>query len=552
MILAVWVSIAVVNVYLFVVLWQGYRVIEKNVADQARSLARSAAQHATATIDRTNLSLLSVTAYLRPDDCLQAKAMPAARRQFLENLLKQHQSRTAGIVSMSLTDADGYVFANSVGVNPGLSLGDRKYFLELKNSAGTQLVVSDVIKGRVSGKWGIQIARRIDLPDGTFAGMIVANLGLTENFERFYASIDLGPGTLISLRDGGNRILVRYPVVEETLGKVLTGSAGVAAVLTGDEESIVTSKSPIDHVVRITATQKLPRLPIFAIAGISKNAALQPWFLELVGAILVMLATILGASLITRMARLREASLLELAEAKDAAETASAMKTRFLTAASHDLRQPIQAINLFLHSLERTGLRAEQAKIAHHLFMSAHSLGEVLNALLDISKIDAGFVEANQEATDIAGILHRIGGEMAPMAAERHLKFKVRVPRGSLEVMTDPYLLAGILRNILGNAIKYTEQGGVLVGVRRRNGRAVIQVWDTGIGIAPEHMKHVFEEFFQVGNPERDKGKGLGLGLSIVKRLAGLIDAEVRCHSRSGRGTLFEVGIPRVTRLHEK
>jgi signal transduction histidine kinase len=297
-------------------------------------------------------------------------------------------------------------------------------------------------------------------------------------------------------------------------------------------------------VVRITAISKVPEFPIFALVGLSRSVALRPWYRELIGSVLMMLATVLGAGVITRMLRSNERSMVELGAAKEAAETASAMKTRFLTAASHDLRQPIQAINLFLHSLERTGLSDDQRKIFHHLFMSAHSLGDVLNALLDISKIDAGFVDVHLEVTPANDLLRKIESEMAPMAAARNLEFDVHYLRHDLSLITDPYLLTGILRNVVGNAIKYSEHGGVLIGIRRRGEGAVIQVWDTGIGIAPEHLKHVFEEFFQVGNPERDKTKGLGLGLSIVKRLAGLIDAELRCRSRLGRGTLFEIGLP--------
>lgn len=234
----------------------------------------------------------------------------------------------------------------------------------------------------------------------------------------------------------------------------------------------------------------------------------------------------------------------ELIAAGQAAEDASLAKTRFLAAASHDLRQPIQAINLFLDALNRTTLSEEQKEISAYLALAVHSLGELLGGLLDISKLDAGIVEPHLAPVDIGDVLRRIEAEVAPLMPEKNLHFRLFPGRHSLRLSTDPDLLLRILRNVAGNAVKYTENGGILVGARRRGDRCVIQVWDTGPGIAPQHINKIFEEYFQIGNPQRDKTKGLGLGLAIVRRLAKLIGAEVHCRSRLGRGTVFEIGLP--------
>lgn len=234
----------------------------------------------------------------------------------------------------------------------------------------------------------------------------------------------------------------------------------------------------------------------------------------------------------------------ELIAARQAAENSSLAKTRFLAAASHDLRQPIQAINLFLDALNRTTLSDGQKEISGYLSMAVRSLGELLNGLLDISKLDAGIFEPHLELTDTENVLRRIESEFAPTVPERNLHFKRFSRLQGLALHADPELLLRILRNIVGNAVKYTEHGGILVGARRRGDRGVIQVWDTGIGVAPEHMSQIFEEYFQISNPERDKTRGLGLGLAIVRRLAKLIDGEVNCRSRLGRGTVFEISLP--------
>jgi signal transduction histidine kinase len=238
------------------------------------------------------------------------------------------------------------------------------------------------------------------------------------------------------------------------------------------------------------------------------------------------------------------AANVELQSAKEAAEAATVAKSRFLAAASHDLRQPIQAINLFQNALNRSGLTDEQQRISDYLTVSAQSLGELLNTLLDISKLDAGAIVASPHLIDVHELFSNIDAEFAPLAAAKSLRFKLFYPHGVMALFTDLNLLHALLRNLIGNAIKYTEQGGILVALRRRGDQAVMQVWDSGIGIAAEHLDPIFDEYFQVANPERDKTKGLGLGLSIVKRQARLLATEIVCHSRLGRGSVFEFRLP--------
>lgn len=254
--------------------------------------------------------------------------------------------------------------------------------------------------------------------------------------------------------------------------------------------------------------------------------------------------TVIGIFGISRDITEGKQAEVELIAAKHTAETASLAKTRFLAAASHDLRQPIQAINLFNDALGRTELSEEQKRISHYLSLSVHSLGDLLNALLDISKLDAGIVKPFPVAMKAEELFHSIDAQFAPLAAEKHLRFMFYYPAKEMTVFTDPKLLLSLLGNLIGNAIKYTEQGGILVGIRRRGDRGLIQVWDTGIGIAPEHMGDIFQEYYQVGNPARDRLKGLGLGLSIVKRFAQLLNTEVKCQSHLGRGTVFEISLP--------
>ncbi len=242
--------------------------------------------------------------------------------------------------------------------------------------------------------------------------------------------------------------------------------------------------------------------------------------------------------------RLVEERTAELSVAKEEAEEANRGKSRFLAAASHDLRQPIQAISLFEHALGKTPLNEEQRRIAAYLAQATRSLAEILNTLLDVSRFDSGIVQAHPERVAGTALFRDVETEFAPLALAKGLRFKLFFPDREIVLLTDVELLHCVLRNLIGNAIKYTETGGVLVGLRRRGGDAIIQVWDTGIGIAPEHVEVIFDEYFQVGNPERDRTKGLGLGLAIARRSVRILGGRLTCRSRPGKGSLFEVSIP--------
>ena len=236
-----------------------------------------------------------------------------------------------------------------------------------------------------------------------------------------------------------------------------------------------------------------------------------------------------------------EAQLDETRAARDAAETANRAKTRFLAAASHDLRQPLHALGLFAARLSDRTRDPEDAALVQRISTSVASLESLFSALLDISRLEAGVVAADTRALALDPLLARLANDFAPEAIEKGLRFAVVPTR--LAVRSDPVLLERILRNLVANALRYTREGGVVVGARRRGAQASIEVWDSGPGIAPEHLDRVFEEFYQVGNPERDRSRGLGLGLAIVRRLAKLLGHEIDVASRPGRGSVFRLRV---------
>ncbi len=240
---------------------------------------------------------------------------------------------------------------------------------------------------------------------------------------------------------------------------------------------------------------------------------------------------------------------LDLAEdmriQKERADQANAAKSSFLAAASHDLRQPIHALGLFIGALRGRKMDKESRQIVDHIDRSVGAMDDLFASMLDISKLDAGVVQARLETVAIAPLLERLCRDHSGEAADKGIT--LRLVTSSAWVISDPVLLERIIRNLVANAVRYTGSGGVLVGCRRRAGALSIEIWDTGSGISTADQSRIFDEFYQVGNPERDRTKGLGLGLAIVKRIAPLIGATLTLESASGRGSAFRLSVPLCT-----
>jgi signal transduction histidine kinase len=236
-----------------------------------------------------------------------------------------------------------------------------------------------------------------------------------------------------------------------------------------------------------------------------------------------------------------------LEEERDRAQAADRAKTRFLAAASHDLRQPIHALSLLIATLAALGQRgAVQSGDARDLAGKAKSivgnLSALLNGLLDISRLDAGVVTVAKETVNLSQLFHQLSNEFASVANDRGLDW--RVVENHLQVDSDPMMLKRVMGNLLSNAFRYTGSGGVLLGCRRRGAAVEIQVWDTGPGIPADQQAMVFEEFVQLQNPARDRTQGLGLGLAIVRRTAVLLQHPLKLVSVTGRGSMFSVTVP--------
>lgn len=234
----------------------------------------------------------------------------------------------------------------------------------------------------------------------------------------------------------------------------------------------------------------------------------------------------------------------KLIREKNSVEFASMSKSRFLAAAGHDLRQPVHSLTMLAEAL-RGEVKTRVAKeLVENVNASVGSLDNLLTDLLDISRLDAGLVNDRKLPVNIRPIVESIVEDLRPQADTANLYLRVRL--SDTYVYSDPLLLATIIRKLIGNAVKFTRHGGVLVGLRRRSDKVLLQVWDSGPGIAKESYEDIFIEFHQLSSV-RQYSKGLGLGLSIGKRLAGLLGHDLRLRSRVGKGSVFELELARIS-----
>ncbi|HEY4140190.1 MAG TPA: hybrid sensor histidine kinase/response regulator [Pseudolabrys sp.] len=263
--------------------------------------------------------------------------------------------------------------------------------------------------------------------------------------------------------------------------------------------------------------------------------------------IMALLARAFGGILVTSLCLQFE----NLALANDArlqkenAEEANKAKSRFLAAASHDLRQPVHALEMFVGALRLQNMAPESSQLVGQIQNSVDSLEGLFNSILDVSRLDAGLVEVRARSFAIAPLIERICADERAAAAGRDIELRL-VPCSAI-VRTDPVLLERVLRNLVSNAVRHTERGRVLVGCRPRGRRLSIEVKDTGPGIVESERELIFQEFYQIANPERDRKQGLGLGLAIVRRLCGVLKTPLSFDTAPGKGSTFRVSVPVTT-----
>ncbi len=317
-----------------------------------------------------------------------------------------------------------------------------------------------------------------------------------------------------------------FAILAGDIGRPLADLYSLAAdsALAGDARAVLADLDPAEREIAAASGQWFRRriLPYLAHGGRVEGV-------------------VITFNDITSRKRVAEA----LEEAKREADIANTAKSRFLAAASHDLRQPLQTLSLLQGLLAKTAQGDKAQSLIARQDDTLGAMAAMLDTLLDINQIEAGVIRADVKAFPIGGLLTRMRDEFAYQAVAKGLQ--LRVVACSRDICSDPRLLEQVVRNLLSNALKYTESGRILLGCRRRGAVLSVEVWDTGIGIPDGELQTIFEEYRQVGNDARERSRGLGLGLSIVQRLGTLLDHPVRVRSRAGKGSMFAVEVQVAT-----
>lgn len=434
---------------------------------------------------------------------------------------------------------------------------DRENFQFLQRRDGYFHIALPLL-GRLSGEWLFTISRRLENPDGSFAGIIASTIDLGY-FTRFYEAVKLGDDALISLwRDDGG-MLVSWPFAADRLARHYPRMRAVAAGIANGEGVAVQGESPLDAQERLMAFRKLKDYPAFMVVSRTRDGVLAAWrekafAIAAFGVAAILVLAGLGAVLLA-MARAQEGLLLSAYEARAHAEYASKLaeranrqKTKFFSAVSHDLRTPLCTISGFSDLLlaGHAGALSDKARdYAQNIQSCGKYLLELLNDLLDMGKIEAGRLTLTDDEFALRSVVLDCLRQSAALAMASRVALAPYEER-AFGLRADPLRLRQILLNLLSNAVKFTPAGGrvEVVTALAADGGLRISVIDSGIGMSREEVATALEPYGQVSNDFTRRRDGTGLGLPLVKALAEMHGGALEIDSEPGKGSTVTVTMP--------
>lgn len=529
-------------------LWQSYNSELDDARIRTSDAARLLEEHFTRTLRASDFIVGRVAQLGRSRPMAQLATDERAWRELLA--LDQGLPEPG---TLWIADADGTVRLGTVQfpAKP-TNISDRYYFSAHKEGLH-DLVIGPLVNTKQRDKQAFHLSRRIEDNQGRFLGVAAAGFD-TDTFTDFYRTLPLGPQASISLLHMDGRVILRQPEADRWVDSKVANSVLIKALQRGESQGVMLGVSPLDGVERMVSFRSLPEFGVVVMAGTAIDDVLADWrrtvWLTAACAVVVaamtwMLVAFTFASLEREehLIRSLEGKVRERTEEAEAraqeAREANESKTRFLAAASHDLRQPLQAAGMFAEVL---GTRLEgtpQAQVVDKLRQSLDATHALMTALLDVSTLEAGKITPQMARIPVMPMLASLYDQVEPEATAKGLE--IRVVPTSAWVHSDPVLLERMLRNLLVNAVRYTQRGKVLMGCRRRGDSVAICVADSGIGIPADKLDAVFEDFTRLGEKGSGTQRGLGLGLSVVRRTASLLGHRIEVRSELDKGSCFTI-----------
>lgn len=511
-------------------------MVIKAVYTENLNLARAFEEHTIRTIKSVDQAVLFLKfQYERYGDKVNI-AEYVREGMIISNIFNQ----------LGVIDENGIYILSNLPNHKQMDLSDREHFRVHKEKDTNQLFISKPILGRASGKWSIQMTRRINKPDGSFGGVVVISVD-PFYFSDFYRGVDLGPGGVVSLvgLDGITR--ARRAGDNMTVGQDLSQSALMRQLREKPVGSLRTT-SVSDGVNRLYSYRALTEYPLIVAVGVTEDNALSEFrsrrFGYQVFAFATTLIVLLFGGIAMRLLDRQYRITAQFRESQIKAESANRMKSEFLASMSHELRTPLNGIMGYAELL-RESTTGENQEFAGVILDSSEHLLDLVNSILDLAKIESGKMELVMRPEPLRSLIDKIVRTYQPPAAKKGLELAVTLADDlPADFVCDATRVVQVLNNLLSNAIKFTDHGRVEVRVSRVGDELEFVVADSGCGIAPDMLSHVFERFSQADNFLTRRHQGTGLGLALVKELVDLMGGSVNVRSELEKGSEFIVRLP--------
>jgi signal transduction histidine kinase len=454
-------------------------------------------------------------------------------------------------VRLGILGADGVYQFSDRAMAP-TSHRDTEMFGAQLASGGDKLMISRPEISQFTGRTSIQFTRRITASDGRFLGVVVAEIDATF-FKDLYAELDLGKNGFAALSSEAGMLLARREDGVFSSGKDVS-AAPLFTTLRGKAEGNFYNTALTDSMMRLYSYKRLPETGLIVVVAVARSHVFERAdgvtanyvMMGTIGTVLLLLFTIAFDRLLTR----QEATLQALRASQVSVNAANQAKSDFLASMSHELRTPLNGILGFAEIIARKSQEEKIRRQAGIIQSSGKHLLALVNSILDLAKVEAGKMEVHAETINLPHLVEEVAQIHTVTAVNKGLEFAVHAQELPEQVRCDATLLRQVLNNLVSNAIKFTEQGGVTLAIRQLapagDGQAMLrfEVRDTGMGIPQEALQTVFEKFHQVDQSATRAHQGTGLGLALAKQLVELMGGRIGLASTEGEGTTFYFTLP--------
>lgn len=525
----------------------------KQAAVAVDNIAHSLDKNISGIIDKIDIAL-----QVSADEITRQLATGKPDRQAITGFLARQNERVPQAAYIRATDENGDI-VYGVGLPADtVNQADRHFFKRHQVDAGAGVFIDQPVMARINQRWVWPFSRRISRPDGSFAGVVFASIPV-EYFHDMFAELNLGAGSVIALRKQDFGLIYRYAPrsrAQAEPGDTKLSATFLAAVKRNPESGIfISDQSGLDSFSRTLAYHRDEKFGNYVVVGISREDALAVWRTQAL--VISGLATALGVTLLMSAALIRRvwlqqekemallaASQQELSAAKFAVEAASQAKSDFLANMSHEIRTPINAITGMAHIIRKAGLTPQQSAQMDKLQAASRHLLGIINAILDLSKIEAGKFTLNKTTLKVESVVSNVVSMLQELAEKKGLLLLTDVDAIPFPLQGDATRLQQALLNYASNAIKFTDRGSVTLRVSLAQEDAStallrFEVSDTGIGLDPQTLPKLFSAFEQADSSTARKYGGTGLGLAVTKKLAQLMGGDAGAESKPGLGCTF-------------